>query len=286
MKRSTELPQPLADAVRTRLSLSGPLTQIEVRERPHTVLRLVESERGRMWIKSYRRIGDDARLEYEFLRFASSALRDTSALAVPDPLAYLEPATVVLSDVVGRPLRPSLSKRAARRCGEWLAAIHTAGEDARQTFDMGLAAAFVAERWDGLQERVDELAAESTPWDRASVITHGDFAPHNVFVGRESVTVLDPSFHVEFGRRGARCSRHEDVARFWISLRGTPAPSRPDLAEAFLEAYANGRDIRTPGFKLFAVLQMGIALRDWSGLPQPLQTGLLAQLLSELERSG
>jgi hypothetical protein len=62
LKRSTELPQPLADAVRTRLSLSGPLTQIEVRERPHTVLRLVESERGRMWIKSYRRIGDDARV--------------------------------------------------------------------------------------------------------------------------------------------------------------------------------------------------------------------------------
>lgn len=289
-----ELPRRLERALSHALLMDQPPRQLQVRDRPHTTLRLVATERGRVWLKSYRRGGDDALREYQFLCRAQDALQGAAALGVPEPIAHLEPATIVLGDVSGRPMREVLAhgsdadcEMAVRRCAQWLAAVHGVGQDT-STFDMGLAARFVADGWDGLADRAVSLSQAARPCDRVSVITHGDFAPHNVIIAGEQVVVLDPSFHDEFGRREGRCSRHEDLARFWVSLRGlTPADHRSQrrraLAAAFLEAYAGATAIWTPGFVLFAVLQMGLALRDWSGLPPVAQSLRLREWLAELD---
>jgi Ser/Thr protein kinase RdoA (MazF antagonist) len=305
-----EPPAALERGLRRGLGLTGPIRQLDVRVRRGTVLRLLETDRGRIWAKAYRRSGHDARQEYEFLRFAEATLDGSATLAVPKPLAHLPPATVAIADVDGVPLRdllargsPVESELAVRRCSAWLAALHaaaaaaTAAADAAapahaiapartaETFDMTLAARFVGCNWPDLERSAAELAAAATDWDRHAVVTHGDFAPHNVLVAPERVTVLDPSFHREFGRRPGRCSRHEDLARFWVSLRGVAGPERRDprrraLANAFLEAYADGSEPRTPGFELFTIVQAGLALRDWSDIDRSRHARLLATWLA------
>ncbi|MGH2927665.1 MAG: phosphotransferase family protein, partial [Solirubrobacteraceae bacterium] len=197
-----ELPPGFERALRMVLSLEAPPRQLAIHDRPNTTLRVLETERGRVWVKSYRGSGDDALREYQFLRRAQDALRGAAALAVPEPIARLGSTTIVLCDVSGRPMRGLLAdgsdadcEAAVRRCGEWLAAVHRAGAKNTKAFDLRLAARFVAARWDGLADRASRLAFAASAWDRAGVVTHGDFAPHNVIVDRERVVVLDPSFH-------------------------------------------------------------------------------------------
>lgn len=246
------------------------------------------------WVKTYLRKPADAAREHAFL---SQARKD--GLTVAEPLALLRgAASLVTRHAYGESLSRQLSRcfapqasqaawdearHACAESGRWLAQLHAwhLADERPQDVVPLCRQIHSLMRWLPQPTRrrlfhlVDATAARLTAADLQRCRTHGDYAPHNILVSGDGLTVLDPSFPPEVVSLGSFCAPYEDLARFCGALRGIRAeevtcPRRAALIDCFIEAYGDGRGItmdrHTPGLTLWLAKYLLLMMRDWSNL--------------------
>ena len=64
-------------------------------------------------------------------------------------------------------------------------------------------------------DTVSQITSVSNTGDFFRVRTHGDYAPYNILVSKDGLTVLDPIADAMFGRMDNYCSRYEDIVHFF-----------------------------------------------------------------------
>lgn len=178
----------------------------------------------------------------------------TSAFTVPRLLMFDEPnAALVVERADGRSLASGLTASGLFKAGTWLRLMqtHTRGDDDGRhvltavlilaEHDLALAAAgdrAIARQHQAILERMRELEARLAADGVPVVGQHGNFEPHNVFIGERRVDVID------FGsyREGLPL---EDVAQMLLHV------ARPELRKAFLDGY--GGNVDEDGLQLFTL---------------------------------
>lgn len=199
-----------------------------------------------------------AQAEFEVVSTLRQSMGDASAYTVPRLLMFDEPnAALVMERADGRSLASSMRKDTLRETGAWLRAMQaqTRGDDDGRYVltavlvlaarDLDLAAAgdrAIRRHHQRLLERMRELEARVASAPLPVVGCHGNFLPHNVFLGEKRVFVID------FGayREGLAM---EDVAQMLLF-----ASDR----EAFLEGY--GQPVQEDALELFTIVKALAAL--------------------------
>lgn len=169
-----------------------------------------------------------------------------------------------------------------RRAGAWLRRFQTATphgarparqarrEDVLERFDAygSYLSTRLGTRFGDLGRRGSELAAQVLPDELTMAVSHGDFAPRNVFVGRDDrVTVFDPMPRW-------LVPAHEDLSRLLISVRllGLQVHTRGQaFSRATLEGvdrdilrgYAGQRPLQVAELRCYELL---ILFDKWSAL--------------------
>jgi hypothetical protein len=136
--------------------------------------------------------------------------------------------------------------------------------------------------------RAREIAGAIDAADLRRVRTHGDFGAFNVLVAAHGGTILDPSFDPSVSRLNNYCTRHEDVARFLVSLAAAPrlpAERQLRMAERFRDGYreAGGVDpLASPAMSLLrAKYGLQAILDQWPPFLDDARTRGVPQLMQE-----
>jgi hypothetical protein len=258
------------------------------------------------WVKVHTRGHGHARKEYELLTDLRCRLSHLSeAIAVEavacldehDALITRHAAGTHLSSLLRNGFCPSLFSRAtarrrARECyiaGVWLGHLHGLDRIASSPEDVSRALSTLGEvlerdehRWrlpaqlrDQVGAATRRLIGQVGPGDLEPVRSHGDYGTHNILRGDKRLVILDPSFRVGALEVGCYRSRFHDLTRFWSTIQGNTranlgSPVRAELLRSFLVGYekATGLSVTPsqPAFRLFALRQLVISLRDWPNL--------------------
>lgn len=283
----------LASALQASLGLVPTATGRRFASR-HTIVEQVLMENRLYWMKTYLREPADAAREHAFL---SQAWKD--GLTVVEPFTLLDGAASLvthhaegegLSRLIDRCFAPKASQAAwdeargaCAKSGRWLARLHAWHLADKRPQDVVPLCRQIHSliRWLPQRTRrrilhlTDAMAARLTSADLQRCRTHGDYAPHNILVSRDDLTVLDPAFPPEVVSLGNFCAPYEDVARFCGFLCGihteeVTCPGRAALIDCFLEAYGEGTgttmDRHTPGLTLWLMKYLLLMMRDWSNL--------------------
>lgn len=261
--------------------------------------------------------------EYEFLKRAREAFDRSGELSVPNPVAYLSDFdAVVTEDIDGIPLnrliKKSLNRLMARfadldeferhfkRCGAWLAVLHSHTLPKGEEFDSEILREYVGVRLEQLEangcldrafrDRVmtylSSLLLGIEPEALVRVWTHGDYAPYNVVVDPERLVVLDPDIGGYFAKLGNYCSRYEDIVHFHrftqsmsMSSRVIASSVRGQLSATFLQSYAeSGGPKLSEGSAAFRAFRLKYELLEVTGMEWPSLLGRLTSRRLRIDR--
>lgn len=201
--------------------------------------------------------GEDAparlRNEFEVLSTLRQSMGADAQYTVPRLLMFDEPhGSLVIERADGRALASCMRENTMREAGAWLRALqqHTRGdEDGRYLLtavlilaqrDLDLAVAgepSLRRQHQAILERMHELEARVAEKPLPAVGQHGNFRPHNIYIGEQRVSVVD------FGayREGLPA---EDVAQLLLFVE------REDLRRAFLDGYG---EVDPDALRLFTI---------------------------------
>lgn len=185
------------------------------------------------------------RNEFEVLSTLRETMGGDAQYTVPRLLMFDEPhASLVIERADGRALASCMRENTMREAGAWLRTMqrHTRGEDDGRHLltavlilaqrDLDLVAAgepSLRRQHPAILERMRELEGRVAAKPLPVVGQHGNFLPHNIFIGERRVSVVD------FGafREGLPA---EDVAQLLLFVES------PALRRAFFEGYAEPVD--------------------------------------------
>jgi aminoglycoside phosphotransferase (APT) family kinase protein len=194
------------------------------------------------------------RTEFEVLSTLRESMGGDSKYTVPRLLMFDERhASLVFERADGRALTSCMKESTLRETGAWLRTMqtHTRGdEDGRHLLtavlflaqrDLDLAAAgdpAVRRHHQKILERMQELEARVADKPLPVVGQHGNFRPHNIYIGEQRVSVTD------FGayREGLPA---EDAAQLLLFVDG------PELRRAFFDGY--GETVDPDVLQLFTI---------------------------------
>jgi glycosyltransferase involved in cell wall biosynthesis len=232
-----------------------------------------DSRRERYWVKAHAGAYD----EWSFLQQRAPF----RAFDLAEPVAYL-PAlqSLVTRHAEGESLQTYAARASdeeadgiAHDLGAWLGTFH--GNENGGSHPAGALAADIDERLNAVArmlsipaadlgiDRIREIASSIPAGDLRRVRTHGDFGAFNILIAGNGGTIIDPSFDPSVARLNNYCTRHEDVARFLVSLTAAPRLSRQRqlrIAARFGDGY-----VEAAGVDPFASPAMGL-LRAKYGL--------------------
>lgn len=234
--------------------------------------------------------------EYAVLMELRSAFGQNGTLGFPEPLAAAQAkGIIILGRVRGRPM-DELIRRArgdvraaedlalgARRAGEWLRKFQSvrAGDRSaaiealvgRAVAACSRAAAGLETRQRALRRSIDDLHGAMAQYGPPAVTHHGDFWPGNLFVGAESLDVID----FEGVRLGLP---EEDLGYFFLHLELYLAFRRPDLIRRIREGVLAGWN-GIPGVAELRLATMTTAL-ELLGRPAPAGLSPMQQLVRSM----
>jgi glycosyltransferase involved in cell wall biosynthesis len=274
--------------------------------RLHCVDVAFDGRRERYWVKAHVRTPRNAYEEWSFLLERAPF----HAFDLAEPVAYLpELELLVTRHAEGESLQACASRRTdeeidrtAHDLGAWLGSFHRSEIGDRSSHPAETLVADVAERLTavartfsipghllgGSMNRAREIAGAIDAADLRRVRTHGDFGAFNVLVAAHGGTILDPSFDPSVSRLNNYCTRHEDVARFLVSLAAAPrlpAERQLRMAGRFRDGYreAGGVDpFASPAMSLLrAKYGLQAILDQWPPFLDDARTRGVPQLMQE-----
>ncbi len=206
---------------------------------------------------------DRARAEFEVLSTLRQTMGPENAYTVPRLLMFDEPnAALVVERADGKSLAAALTAGNLFKAGTWLRLMqsHTRGDDdgrcvltavlflAQRHLDLAAAGdRVIRTRREAILERMRALETRIAMKETPVVGQHGNFAPHNIFIGERRVDVIDFACY----REGLPI---EDVAEMLLHVE------RPELRQAFLDGW--GGTIDEDAMRLFTITR---ALRALAG---------------------
>jgi glycosyltransferase involved in cell wall biosynthesis len=274
--------------------------------RLHCIDAAFDGRRERYWVKAHVGEPRHAREEWSFLRERAPF----RGFDLAEPVAYLPALELLVTrHAEGERLQTCAARQDERELdetaygiGAWLGALHRSEIADGSAHPAESLVDDIAEGMDAVGRmlavpgpvvsaaigRARELAGAVAAADLRRVRTHGDFGAFNILVTANGGTVLDPSFDGSVARLNHYCTRHEDVARFLVSLTAAPGLSRDRqlrIAARFRDGYveAAGVDpLASPAMPLLRAKYGLQAVADrWSPCVDDARTRGVGALLDE-----